>query len=213
LSSDAEALGILDQDRTKMFAEAIDVILAIWEREPPYNIDFENNRFKVSTQSTMVAEIGRGILMKPYQSPHPEIVGTVVAPFSKGVIAMGQRDFHPMSANFLLSHWLPRHWSHYQEGKAKVGSVAHAGGLWVWNGELLLVVTTRIAPCWMGLGSLKCWMGLGSLKWGVEPLCLWSVWSPLCGRWMALAAWARSHGALRSAMTQSWMNPGRGSAW
>ena len=126
LSSDAEALGILDQDRNKMFAEAIDVILAIWEREPPYNIDFENNRFKVSTQNTMVSEIGRGILMKPYQSPRPEIVGTVVAPFSKGVIAMGQRDFHPMSANFLLSHWLPSHWSHYQEGKAKVGAVAQS---------------------------------------------------------------------------------------
>lgn len=41
---------------------------------------------------------------------------------------------------------------------SKVGSVAHAGGLWVWNCELLLVVTTRIAPCWMGLGSLK-WGG------------------------------------------------------
>jgi alkanesulfonate monooxygenase SsuD/methylene tetrahydromethanopterin reductase-like flavin-dependent oxidoreductase (luciferase family) len=34
LSWDAEALGILDQDRNKMFAEAIDVILAIWERDP-----------------------------------------------------------------------------------------------------------------------------------------------------------------------------------
>ncbi|NBO42388.1 MAG: LLM class flavin-dependent oxidoreductase, partial [Betaproteobacteria bacterium] len=89
LASDAEALGILDQDRNQLFAEAIDVILAIWEREPPYNIDFENNRFKVSTKVTSVPEIGRGILMKPYQTPYPEIVGTVVAPFSKGVIAMG----------------------------------------------------------------------------------------------------------------------------
>jgi hypothetical protein len=41
---------------------------------------------------------------KPYQKPRPEIVGTVVAPFSKGVIAMGKRDFHPLSANFLLSN-------------------------------------------------------------------------------------------------------------
>ena len=34
LRSDAEALGILDQDRNKMFAEAIDVILEIWEKTP-----------------------------------------------------------------------------------------------------------------------------------------------------------------------------------
>ena len=52
LTSDAEALGILEQDRNKMFAEAIDVIMAIWEREPPYDIDFPDNRYKVSTSRT-----------------------------------------------------------------------------------------------------------------------------------------------------------------
>ncbi len=34
LTSDAEALGILDEDRNQMFAEAIDVILEIWQRDP-----------------------------------------------------------------------------------------------------------------------------------------------------------------------------------
>src|SRR5215471_20016555 len=43
LSSDAEALGILKEDRNKMFAESIDVILAIWERDPPYEIDLPGN--------------------------------------------------------------------------------------------------------------------------------------------------------------------------
>ena len=47
LTSDCEAIGILDLDRNKIFAEAIDVILAIWERDPPYDIDFPDNRFKV----------------------------------------------------------------------------------------------------------------------------------------------------------------------
>ena len=125
LASDAEALGILDQDRNQMFAEAIDVILAIWERQPPYNIDFPNNRFKVTTQTTAVPEIGRGQMMRPYQTPYPEIVGTVVAPFSKGVIAMGKRNFHPMSANFLMAHWLNSHWDNYQEGKAAVQQTAN----------------------------------------------------------------------------------------
>ena len=32
LSSDAEALGILGEDRNRIFADAIDVILAIWEQ-------------------------------------------------------------------------------------------------------------------------------------------------------------------------------------
>jgi alkanesulfonate monooxygenase SsuD/methylene tetrahydromethanopterin reductase-like flavin-dependent oxidoreductase (luciferase family) len=124
LASDAEALGILDEDRNKIFAEAIDVILAIWQGQPPYDIAFADNRFSVSTRRTQIPEIGRGILMKPYQQPWPEIVGTVVAPHSKGVIAMGQRDFHPMSANFLLPHWLNSHWDNYAQGKALAGQTA-----------------------------------------------------------------------------------------
>ena len=51
LPSDAEAIGILDEDRNKMFAEAIDVILKIWEREAPYDIDLPGNRFKVTTRT------------------------------------------------------------------------------------------------------------------------------------------------------------------
>ena len=34
---------------------------------------------------------------------------------------MGERDFHPLSANFLLERWLPSHWTNYCEGKAKAG--------------------------------------------------------------------------------------------
>ena len=121
LRSDAEALGILEEDRNRLFAEAMDVILAIWERDPPYDIDLPGNRFKVTTAQTAVADIRRGELYKPYQRPRPEIVGTVVAPFSKGVIAMGERDFHPLSANFLLSQYLPSHWQNYAEGKRRAG--------------------------------------------------------------------------------------------
>ncbi len=124
LTTDAEALGILDEDRNKMFEEAIDVILAIWERNAPYDIDFPDNRFKVSTARTMALELGVGQLTKPLQKPRPEIVGTVLAPFSKGVIAMGKRDFHPLSANFLLPKWVKTHWPNYAEGKEAVGAKA-----------------------------------------------------------------------------------------
>src|SRR3954454_9534693 len=124
LASDAEALGILEEGRNRLFAEGMDVILAIWERNAPYDIDLPGNRFKVSTARTQVPEVGRGTMYKPYQKPRPEIVGTVVAPHSKGVIAMGERDFHPLSANFLLPHWLKTHWANYVEGKKKAGAKA-----------------------------------------------------------------------------------------
>jgi alkanesulfonate monooxygenase SsuD/methylene tetrahydromethanopterin reductase-like flavin-dependent oxidoreductase (luciferase family) len=124
LSSDAEALGILEQDRNKMFAEAIDVILAIWQGEAPYDINLPDNRYKVSTMRTQALSIGVGYMGKPYQQPRPEIVGTVVAPFSPGVVLMGKRDFHPLSANFLLAKHLKSHWENYCKGKAEAGGEA-----------------------------------------------------------------------------------------
>lgn len=124
LRSDAEVLDILDEDRNQLFAEAIDVILAIWEREPPYNIDLPNNRYKVTSDTSYWPDVGLGIMPKPYQQPRPEIVGTVVAPFSKGVVTMGARDFHPLSANFLIDKWAATHWANYKEGKESVGKVA-----------------------------------------------------------------------------------------
>ncbi|HEX5517955.1 MAG TPA: LLM class flavin-dependent oxidoreductase [Pseudolabrys sp.] len=125
LTSDSEAIGILDLDRNKIFAEAIDVILAVWERDPPYDIDFPDNRFKVTFARTAALELGVGILAKPFQKPRPEIVGTVVAPFSPGVVLMGKRDFHPLSANFLLPQHLKSHWSNYAKGKAEAGAKAN----------------------------------------------------------------------------------------
>jgi alkanesulfonate monooxygenase SsuD/methylene tetrahydromethanopterin reductase-like flavin-dependent oxidoreductase (luciferase family) len=124
LGSDAESLGLLDVDRNKIFAEAIDVILAIWERDPPYDIDFADNRFKVAINRAAALHLGVGIMAKPFQKPRPEIVGTVVAPFSPGVVLMGKRDFHPLSANFLLSKHLKSHWTNYVKGKAETGTKA-----------------------------------------------------------------------------------------
>lgn len=124
LTSDAEALGMLDEDRNKIFAETIDVILAIWEREAPYNIDFPDNRFKVAINRAAYHHLGVGFMPKPFQKPRPEIVGTVVAPFSPGVVLMGKRDFHPLSANFLLSKHLKSHWTNYAKGKAEAGQKA-----------------------------------------------------------------------------------------
>jgi alkanesulfonate monooxygenase SsuD/methylene tetrahydromethanopterin reductase-like flavin-dependent oxidoreductase (luciferase family) len=124
LTSDAEAIGILDDDRNKIFAEAIDVILAIWNGTPPYDIDLPNNRFKVSFERTAALELGLGMLPVPFQKPRPEIIGTVVAPFSPGVVLMGRRDFHPLSANFLLAKHLRSHWQNYAKGKAEAGHKA-----------------------------------------------------------------------------------------
>ena len=122
LESDAEALGIRGLDRNQMFAESITHILDIWGGEPPY--DLRGKRWKISTRETLMPEIGLGPIVKPFQKPHPPIVCTVVAPFSKGVIEMGKRGFLPISANFLLDKWVKTHWDNYSQGCGESGREA-----------------------------------------------------------------------------------------
>lgn len=125
LMSDAEVFGNLDKDRNAMFVECIDMVLKIWAGEPPYNL--EGEFFNVSTERTMMPDIGQGAIMRPYQAPHPKIIGSVVAPFSKGITAMGARGWEPISANFLLPKWVATHWPNYVEGCAEAGRTANFG--------------------------------------------------------------------------------------
>jgi alkanesulfonate monooxygenase SsuD/methylene tetrahydromethanopterin reductase-like flavin-dependent oxidoreductase (luciferase family) len=122
LLSDAEAFGNLDEDRNAMFVEAIDTVLKIWEGEPPY--DIKGRYWAVSTGRTMIPDIGQGAIGKPLQRPHPPIVVTVVAPYSKGVTAAAARSWEPISANFLLPKWVATHWPNYVEGCAQAGRPA-----------------------------------------------------------------------------------------
>ncbi len=124
LLSDAEIFGNLGNDRTAMFVEAIDHILAIWSGEAPYN---RTGKFwNFSTQKTMMPDIGQGTVIKPFQKPHPPIFVTVVAPFSKGVQAAAERGWLPISANFLQPAWVASHWPMYAKGRENVGQKAKA---------------------------------------------------------------------------------------
>lgn len=122
LLSDAEIFGTLDQDRNAMFLEAIDMILALWTREAPY--DLKGKYWNISTARTLVEEIGQGIIGKPMQRPHPPVVVTAVAPFSQGVTAAAARGWDPISANFLMPKWVASHRGKYEEGCAQGGRIA-----------------------------------------------------------------------------------------
>jgi alkanesulfonate monooxygenase SsuD/methylene tetrahydromethanopterin reductase-like flavin-dependent oxidoreductase (luciferase family) len=119
LRSDWEALGNLDRDRNAMFVEAIDHILALWAGDAPYRL---NGRFwNISTEQTLIREAGQGVMLKPYQKPHPPIVVTAVMPHSRGLAAAAARGWKPVSANFLQPVWVKTHWPMYAAGCAAGG--------------------------------------------------------------------------------------------
>ncbi|MDO9414441.1 MAG: LLM class flavin-dependent oxidoreductase [Pseudolabrys sp.] len=124
LLSDAEVFGNLDNNRNEMFLEAINQVLAIWEGEPPYNL--KGKYWNVSVERQFLPELGQGFIGKPLQRPHPPIVVTAVAPFSKGVTEAAARGWEPISANFLMPQWVKSHWPKYVEGCERVGRPALA---------------------------------------------------------------------------------------
>jgi alkanesulfonate monooxygenase SsuD/methylene tetrahydromethanopterin reductase-like flavin-dependent oxidoreductase (luciferase family) len=65
-----------------------------------------------------------GVMVKPYQKPHPPIVVTVVVPHSKGVAAAAARGWTPISANFLQPVWAKTHWPMYVKGCEQGGRKA-----------------------------------------------------------------------------------------
>lgn len=125
LLSDAEVFGNLDADRNAMFLEAINQVLAIWEGEPPY--DLAGKYWDISVARQFIPELGQGYIAKPLQRPHPPIVVTAVAPFSKGVTEAAARGWDPISANFLMPQWVKSHWPKYVEGCERAGRKVDTG--------------------------------------------------------------------------------------
>jgi alkanesulfonate monooxygenase SsuD/methylene tetrahydromethanopterin reductase-like flavin-dependent oxidoreductase (luciferase family) len=122
LLSDAEIFGNLEADRNAMFVESINQVLALWRDEPPYNLT--GKYWNIAIEKHLIPAIGQGFVAKPLQRPHPPIVVTVVAPFSKGVTEAASRGWEPISANFLMPAWVKSHWPKYVEGCERAGRPA-----------------------------------------------------------------------------------------
>ena len=119
LRSDMEVCGNLDADRNAMFVEAIDHILAMWAGDAPYNLT--GRYWNISTEKTLIRDAGQGVMVKPYQQPHPPIVVTAIVPHSKGLAAAAARGWKPITANFLQPQWAATHWPMYARGCAEGG--------------------------------------------------------------------------------------------
>src|SRR6202171_2711437 len=122
LLSDAELFGKLDADRNAMFLESINQVLEIWASEPPYNI--KGKYWNITTQKTLIEDIGQGFIARPLQRPNPPVVVAAVAPFSKGVTEAAARGWDPISANFLMPAWVKSHWPKYVDGCERGGRAA-----------------------------------------------------------------------------------------
>lgn len=122
LSSDWEIFGTLDLDRRAMFDESVGHILALWASDGPINRT--GKYWTLSTERTALPDIGQGLLVTPYQVPHPPITVTAAEPASRSVAYAAAHGWQFISAQFLLPEWVRSHWETYAHVAAEKGRTA-----------------------------------------------------------------------------------------
>lgn len=101
-----------------MTVEAIDMILKLWQAEPPF--DFKGDFWHIKIEDP-IPEKGIGTILQPYQKPHPPIGMSVIRPDSKAATMAGARGYHPISTNLVPNHVLKENWETYRTGAESAG--------------------------------------------------------------------------------------------
>ena len=119
LTADKELLSnkYTPEEAGKVAREGIELMLRCWQAEP---FAFEGDFFKLEAKEARPVILD-GVLMRPYQQPHPPIA---IAGNTRGSWALrgaGSRGWIPMSAQFLAESGLESHWQAYAAGAAEAG--------------------------------------------------------------------------------------------
>lgn len=115
--TDAQLFGTRDEN-VEMMREALEIILAIWTREGPFEIEGKYWRVDMPGYN----DAWQGPHLKPLQQPHPPIASVGARPTSPSLMHAGRRGFLPISQQ-LSSEVLKQHWEAYSSGAEAEGKV------------------------------------------------------------------------------------------
>ena len=123
-------------ERPKMMQESIDTILRIWAQEPPY--EFADGYWNFGIKDAYRADLGVGVMARPYQKPHPPIAVSIMSPYSSSARTAGVHGWIPISANFTPPCHVRTHWETYAEGCDSAGRVPDPS---IWRTARSILVT------------------------------------------------------------------------
>ena len=118
-STDNELYGQHPKDGGRMTVEAIDVMLKLWESEPPYEHDGQFWQFSLKDNVDDVSQIG--YIHKPLQQPHPPILMPGITRDSYSLKLAGQYGFAPFSAALAAGNVLANNWETYENSAVEAG--------------------------------------------------------------------------------------------
>lgn len=120
LMSDGELFGRPDMvERVKAAAESINMVQALWSADAPF--DLSGDYWQASLQQQIWPSHGVGAMCRPFQSPHPPIMMAMVSPGGRTAETIAERDFIPMSANFVPLSAVHAQWLSYAAHREALG--------------------------------------------------------------------------------------------
>ena len=123
LVSDAELFAHEDMsERNHIALESLDVILRLWQENAPIRID--GDHWKLSFEKQIWPHGGVGEFPRPMQTPHPPIAMAMVSPGGETVETIAERDFIPISADFVPIETIEAQWTAYAAARDRLDKIA-----------------------------------------------------------------------------------------
>lgn len=149
LASDGEMFGRPDMaERQKVVRESVEMILAAWTVEPPF--DITGDYWSASLEHEVWPNHGVGELPRPLQDPHPPLAMAMSSPGGATSQYIAEMDMIPISANFVPIEFAAAQWESYAARRAELGRDADAA---IWRVCRNILITESDAQAEEILGN------------------------------------------------------------
>jgi alkanesulfonate monooxygenase SsuD/methylene tetrahydromethanopterin reductase-like flavin-dependent oxidoreductase (luciferase family) len=137
LFSDAEFFGEEDMGkRNRVALEYVNLVQKLWNTDEVFELECNGETF--TNARSHWPRHGLGVLPKPMQQPHPPFAMAMVSARSGAASVCAERDFLPISANFIGEDDVIQQWQTYAETRQKLGKPADPD---VWRLSRNILVT------------------------------------------------------------------------
>lgn len=142
VTADQELYGLDPKDGGMMSNEAIEIILQLWNSEPPYEIS--GKYWQISLKKSVDTETKIGYIHKPLQRPHPPIAIPAMSRNSFSMKFAGPRGYQPFAHCLVTGNVVADMWKTYEDAALAVGKTPHRSDFKV-SRSIFLADTTKDA--------------------------------------------------------------------
>ena len=119
VTADLELYGVDPKNNSRMVNESIEMILALWSGEPPYELDGEF--WNIRLVDNVDVETRIGFVHKPLQQPHPPIAIPAMSRNSPSMQMAGAAGYQPFGHCLVTGNVLKNFWDTYETAAIESG--------------------------------------------------------------------------------------------